>query len=194
MSISKYPLFVFVLLLIFVGQILSFVSFSKPMYKVHFGIDINNVRTSSQLAALKEGRANNYKVPVEGYYADLSEGDDENDFGDDEDDFDDDDDESYTSIEINPNKNGQKNDNEWMFFDVAKVNVKGGDGGNGCMAMRREFRLEFGGPSGGNGGHGGDVYLICDSSINTLAALRRKVHHKGRDGKNGLGDSRHGKR
>ena len=81
---------------------------------------------------------------------------------------------------------------EWMFFDVAKINVKGGEGGDGCMAMRREFRIEFGGPSGGNGGHGGSVWLECDSSINTLSMLRRRVHHRGRDGTNGKGDSRHG--
>jgi len=81
-----------------------------------------------------------------------------------------------------------------MFFDVAKINVKGGDGGDGCMAMRREFRIEFGGPSGGNGGHGGSVYLECDSSLNTLSLLRRRVHHRGRDGTNGRGDSRHGQK
>ena len=79
-----------------------------------------------------------------------------------------------------------------MFFDVAKINVKGGEGGDGCMAMRREFRIEFGGPSGGNGGHGGSVWLVCDSSINTLSMLRRRVHHRGKDGTNGKGDSRHG--
>ena len=81
-----------------------------------------------------------------------------------------------------------------MFFDVAKINAKGGDGGDGCMAMRREFRLEFGGPSGGNGGHGGSVYLECDSSLNTLSLLRRRVHHRGKDGTNGKGDSRHGQK
>lgn len=79
-----------------------------------------------------------------------------------------------------------------MFFDVARVNVKGGDGGDGCMAMRREYCIEFGGPSGGNGGGGGNVYLECDRSLNTLAMLRRRVHHRGKDGTNGRGDSRHG--
>lgn len=81
---------------------------------------------------------------------------------------------------------------EWMFFDVARVFVKGGDGGNGCKAMRREFRVEFGGPSGGNGGHGGSVFLECDKTLNTLAPLRRQAHFKAEKGKNGLGDSRHG--
>lgn len=82
--------------------------------------------------------------------------------------------------------------NEWMFFDVAKINVKGGDGGAGCMAMQREFRIAFGGPAGGNGGDGGSVYLICDKRLNTLGMLRRRVHHRGKDGTNGRGDSRHG--
>ncbi len=81
-----------------------------------------------------------------------------------------------------------------MFFDVARVNVKGGDGGNGCKAMRREYRIEFGGPSGGNGGDGGDVFLVCDKTLNTLAPLRRQVHFKAEKGKNGLGDSRHGQK
>lgn len=65
------------------------------------------------------------------------------------------------------------------------MNVKAGDGGNGCMAMRREFRLEFGGPSGGNGGDGGSVYFECDPSLNTLSMLRRKVHHVADKGTNG---------
>jgi GTPase len=81
---------------------------------------------------------------------------------------------------------------EWMFFDVAKVNVKGGDGGNGCMAMQREFRVAMGGPCGGNGGNGGSVSLLCDEGINTLGLLRRRVHHRAKPGTNGKGDSRHG--
>ena len=56
-----------------------------------------------------------------------------------------------------------------------------------CMAMRREYKIEHGGPSGGNGGSGGDVYLVCDESINTLALMRRKVHHRAKDGTNGRG-------
>jgi GTP-binding protein len=84
--------------------------------------------------------------------------------------------------------------NEWMFFDVAKINVKGGDGGNGCMAMRREFKVDLGGPCGGNGGHGGSVYLICDETLNTLSLLRRRVHHKASDGTGGRGKSCHGEK
>jgi GTP-binding protein len=107
-----------------------------------------------------------------------------------------------TEIIVDPTEGGGSskrsknvwNDQEWMFFDVARINVKGGDGGNGCMAMRREFRLEFGGPCGGNGGNGGSVYLECDETLNTLAMLRRRVHHKGKPGKNGLGKSMHGEK
>jgi GTP-binding protein len=81
-----------------------------------------------------------------------------------------------------------------MFFDVARINVKGGDGGKGCMAMRREYCVDMGGPSGGNGGNGGNVYFECDTNLNTLASLRTQVHYKGEDGNNGLGDSRHGRK
>jgi GTP-binding protein len=79
-----------------------------------------------------------------------------------------------------------------MFFDIARINVKGGEGGDGCMALRREFRIDMGGPSGGNGGHGGSIYLECDKTLNTLLPLRSKIHYKGEDGVNGKGDSRHG--
>ena len=92
----------------------------------------------------------------------------------------------------NPSSPTTKNDNEWMFFDVAKINVKGGDGGNGCMAMRREWKVDLGGPCGGNGGHGGNVYLECDDTLNTLSLLRRRVHHRARDGTGGRGSSQHG--
>ena len=60
--------------------------------------------------------------------------------------------------------------------------------------MRREAHVEFGGPCGGNGADGGDVYLECDSGLNTLSMLRRRVHYKGKNGGNGLGKSMHGKR
>ena len=105
------------------------------------------------------------------------------------------DDEDFRFIEGVPQRSPKEmNDKEWMFFDVAKVNCKGGDGGDGCMAMRREYCVEFGGPSGGNGGRGGSVYFECDKTINTLALLRRKVHYRGKDGTNGKGDSRHGQK
>jgi len=120
------------------------------------------------------------------------EEEDEGDYGYDGDEDDDDFDEEELKRANFKEGAMTQNDNEWMFFDVAKINVKGGDGGDGCMAMQREFRIAFGGPCGGNGGDGGSVYLQCDKRLNTLGMLRRRVHHKGRDGKNGLGDSRHG--
>ena len=55
-----------------------------------------------------------------------------------------------------------------MFFDEAKIYVKAGDGGNGVVAFRREAHVPRGGPSGGNGGRGGDVYLVADPQVNTL--------------------------
>ena len=60
--------------------------------------------------------------------------------------------------------------------------MKGGDGGNGCVAFRREKGISMGGPSGGNGARGGTVHLVCDEGLNTLATVRNKVHYKGADG------------
>ncbi len=107
-----------------------------------------------------------------------------------------DNDEELFDIEGNPIRKQKlnKNDHEWMFFDVAKIHVEGGYGGLGCMAMRREAHVALGGPCGGNGGHGGDVYLECDRGLNTLSMLRRRVHHKALKGSNGLGKSMHGRR
>ena len=127
------------------------------------------------------------------YTAEIDMAEDPEDFDFDGDDLDGEDEAGAGFKVISPSakpRNG--NDIEWQFFDVAKINVMGGEGGDGCMAMRREYCIEFGGPSGGNGGHGGSVWLECDDSLNTLAMLRRRVHHRGRDGRNGLGDSRHG--
>lgn len=133
------------------------------------------------------------QAPAEFYSEEIN-------LADEYDEFEDDNDFDFDSVEgddiITPRKHQQQNGNdiEWQFFDVAKVNVKGGEGGDGCMAMRREYCIEFGGPSGGNGGHGGSVWLECDDSLNTLAMLRRRVHHRGKDGTNGRGDSRHGQK
>ena len=71
---------------------------------------------------------------------------------------------------------------EWQFFDTARLNVKGGDGGDGCVAFRREKGIAMGGPSGGNGARGGTIYLTCDHGLNTLSTVRNKVHYKGLDG------------
>jgi len=85
-----------------------------------------------------------------------------------------------------------KNDPEWQFFDTAKVYVKGGDGGDGCVAFRREKYVDMGGPNGGSGGGGGSVYFRCDEGLNTLAGLRAKVHWKALGGGRGQGKSRTG--
>jgi GTPase len=71
------------------------------------------------------------------------------------------------------------------FLDEAKVYVRSGDGGNGCVAFRREKFIEFGGPSGGNGGRGGDVVLECVDGLNTLIDYRYQQHFKAQKGTNG---------
>lgn len=81
---------------------------------------------------------------------------------------------------------------EWKFFDWARVYVKGGDGGNGCLAMRREKGVAKGGPAGGSGGTGGSVYFEADRGRNTLARFRGNVHFRATGGKNGQGKARHG--
>ena len=78
------------------------------------------------------------------------------------------------------------------FLDEAKVYVRSGDGGNGCVAFRREKFIEFGGPSGGNGGRGGDVVIEAVSGLNTLIDYRYQQHFKAAKGGNGMGKDRHG--
>lgn len=67
---------------------------------------------------------------------------------------------------------------EVRCFDTARIYVKGGDGGRGCVAFRREKYVPRGGPSGGNGGNGGSVYLEADPALNSLMAFRRQVHFR----------------
>src|SRR5215475_5362015 len=78
------------------------------------------------------------------------------------------------------------------FLDEAKVYVRSGDGGNGCVAFRREKYIEFGGPSGGNGGRGGDVIIETVDGLNTLIDYRYQQHFKAERGGNGMGKDRHG--
>ncbi len=78
------------------------------------------------------------------------------------------------------------------FLDEAKVYIRSGDGGKGCVAFRREKFIEFGGPSGGNGGRGGDVIVEAVDGLNTLIDYRYQQHFKARPGAAGMGKDRHG--
>ena len=78
------------------------------------------------------------------------------------------------------------------MYDKAKIWVEGGAGGNGCMSFRREAHVPKGGPDGGDGGHGGDVVLVCDSSRRDLGAMRGSKHFRAGRGKHGEGSNRHG--
>lgn len=78
------------------------------------------------------------------------------------------------------------------FLDEAKVYIASGAGGNGCVAFRREKFIEFGGPSGGDGGKGGDVIVEAVTGLNTLIDYRYQQHFKAERGGNGMGKDRHG--
>ena len=80
-----------------------------------------------------------------------------------------------------------------MFIDRAKIQVLAGNGGNGCLAFRREKFVPRGGPSGGDGGKGGDIYIECTSRVNTLLHFQYKRIFKAQRGRHGEGDNRHGK-
>jgi GTP-binding protein len=76
-----------------------------------------------------------------------------------------------------------------MFIDEARIRVKAGDGGNGCMAFRREKFVPRGGPSGGDGGHGGDIVMTSSLSHNTLVHFRFNPEYKAQRGGHGLGSN-----
>ncbi|WP_085509002.1 GTPase ObgE [Thalassobacillus devorans] len=80
-----------------------------------------------------------------------------------------------------------------MFVDQVKVYVKGGDGGNGLVAFRREKYVPNGGPAGGDGGNGGDVVFEVDEGLNTLMDFRYQRHFKAKKGENGMSKGQHGK-
>jgi GTP-binding protein len=79
-----------------------------------------------------------------------------------------------------------------MFIDEVRILVKAGDGGNGCLAFRREKFVPRGGPSGGDGGRGGDVTLVCSQHANTLLQFRFNPEHKAERGRHGEGSQRTG--
>jgi len=80
-----------------------------------------------------------------------------------------------------------------MFIDRAKIHVKAGDGGNGMSSFRREKFVPKGGPSGGDGGRGGDVILVVDANLNTLVDFRYKRKFKAEAGENGQTNNMHGR-
>ena len=79
-----------------------------------------------------------------------------------------------------------------MFIDRARIHVRGGDGGNGCMAFRREKFVPRGGPSGGDGGRGGSIYIESTEGLNTLLHFRYNPEHTADRGRHGEGSKRHG--
>ncbi|HLX83262.1 MAG TPA: GTPase ObgE [Terriglobales bacterium] len=80
-----------------------------------------------------------------------------------------------------------------MFIDEAKIRVKAGDGGNGCMAFRREKFIPRGGPSGGDGGRGGDIVMESSESHNTLVHFRFNPEYKAERGRHGEGSKKTGR-
>ena len=80
-----------------------------------------------------------------------------------------------------------------MFIDEVRITVKAGDGGNGCLAFRREKYVPRGGPSGGDGGRGGDVVMVASQHHNTLLHFRFNPEHKAERGRHGEGSNRTGR-
>ena len=80
-----------------------------------------------------------------------------------------------------------------MFIDEVNIYVKGGDGGNGCLAFRREKYVPRGGPSGGDGGRGGDVVMVASQHHNTLLHFRFNPEHKADRGRHGEGSNKKGR-
>ncbi len=79
-----------------------------------------------------------------------------------------------------------------MFLDQAKIHLKSGWGGDGCVSFRREKFIEFGGPNGGNGGKGGDIIFKAVEGLNTLIDFRYTQHFRAQRGHHGMGSDRHG--
>ena len=81
-----------------------------------------------------------------------------------------------------------------QFVDECQLNVRGGDGGAGCVAFRREGPVAFGGPNGGDGGRGGDVWMVADHNVASLLAFRDHPHRRASSGVHGKGKDLHGRR
>ena len=79
------------------------------------------------------------------------------------------------------------------FLDLAKVYIRSGSGGNGCISFRREKYIEYGGPDGGDGGRGGDVWAEAVEGLNTLIDFRYQQHFFAKNGQGGMGQQRTGK-
>ncbi len=79
-----------------------------------------------------------------------------------------------------------------MFIDYAKIYVKAGDGGNGCVSFRREKYVPLGGPDGGGGGNGGDIIVKVDKGLKSLLDLQRHPHYRAKNGKHGQGKKKQG--
>ncbi|MCS5687615.1 MAG: GTPase ObgE, partial [Acidimicrobiales bacterium] len=81
-----------------------------------------------------------------------------------------------------------------MFRDLVQIRVQAGDGGRGCISFRREKYVPLGGPNGGDGGDGGSVYLVCGRSYTHLGHLRESQLFKAKNGSQGKGSNKHGKK
>ncbi len=79
-----------------------------------------------------------------------------------------------------------------MLYDKARIFVQAGGGGDGCLSFRREAHVPHGGPDGGDGGHGGDVELVCDDSLRDLQSFKRRAHYAAKRASHGEGGQRHG--
>ena len=79
------------------------------------------------------------------------------------------------------------------FVDEAQLHARGGDGGAGAVSFRREAHVPRGGPDGGDGAKGGDVWLVADRNVASLLAFRDRPHRRAGDGSHGMGKARHGK-